>query len=360
MTSTASIQVSQAALVRPTLRIMDPLREPGWDQLVASHPNATFFHSASWARTLNAAYGFNCCYIAANRGDELCALLPLMEARSWLRGPRGVSLPFTDECPVLVSPEVSADDLLAEATRQGSARGWKYLELRGGLESFDNVPESNSYFGHRLEIAGEAQQVLANCDSAVRRSIRKAEREGVTVNFGTDLPSVQAYYKLHCRTRARLGAPPQPLGFFEAVCEHVLQKGQGFIAMARHQGRPIAGAVIFQFARQAIYKFSASDDRFQHLRGANLVIWATLERLRSVCMRELNFGRTSLSNEGLRRFKRGWGSREYMIRYARYLFSPAGFVTGKDRAAGAYVRFLAYLPVTASRWVGRALYPHMT
>jgi hypothetical protein len=339
---------------------MDPLREPDWDRLVASHPQATFFHTASWARTLHAAYGFDCRYIAATDGNQLRALLPLMEARSWLRGPRGVSLPFTDECRVFVSPEVGANDLLAEATRQGIARGWRYLELRGGLDSFDNVPESNSYLGHSVEITGESGQLLANCDSAVRRSIRKAEREGVTVEFGTDFAFLHAYYKLHCRTRARLGAPPQPLRFFEAICEHVLQKAQGFIALAKHQGRPIAGAVIFQFARQAIYKFSASDNRFQHLRGANMVIWAVLGQLLRAGMCELNFGRTSLSNKGLRRFKLGWGSREYMIRYARYSFSPAGFISGKDAADGACTRFLALLPVTASRWLGQVLYPHMT
>src|SRR5688500_7602448 len=100
MTSIAPIQDSQASTVHPLLRIVDPLCEPNWDNLVESHPHSTFFHSAAWARVLSESYGFNCRYVVSAQGAKLHALLPLIEARSWLRGARGISLPFTDECPV--------------------------------------------------------------------------------------------------------------------------------------------------------------------------------------------------------------------------------------------------------------------
>jgi lipid II:glycine glycyltransferase (peptidoglycan interpeptide bridge formation enzyme) len=282
-----------------------------------------------------------------------------MEARSWLRGTRGVALPFTDECPALHSANVRAEELLDEAVRQGAARRWKYLEIRGGLDSFQDVPGFDAFYGHILDLNDEPRTLLANCESAVGRAVRKAEREGVSVAFGTDLDSMRAYYKLHCRTRAKLGAPPQPFRFFEAICHHVLQAGHGFVALASHQGRAIAGAVFFQFARKAIYKFSASDERFQHFRGPNLVIWSALEKLGAAGMLELNFGRTDVSNEGLRRFKRGWGSRVYLIRYARYSFSPAGFMSRKV-GVERHTRFLTMVPVALSRWIGRAVYPHLT
>src|SRR2546423_1915893 len=104
--------IAARAASRTDLRIVDPTTETNWDALLATHPHATFFHSAAWARTLAAAYGFPCRYIAAINNGELCGLLPIIEARSWLRGARGVSLPFTDECSPLGSPEVSADLLL--------------------------------------------------------------------------------------------------------------------------------------------------------------------------------------------------------------------------------------------------------
>ena len=364
MSAAATLPIASEATTRAAgrtdLRIMDPTADAGWDALLATHPRATFFHGAAWAKTLAEAYGFRCRYVAATRGNELRGLLPVIEARSWLRGMRGVSLPFTDECAPLASPDVPAGSLLDVATREGGARGWKYLELRGGHELFDGVPEAVSFYGHTLRLDAPADDVFAKFESSVQRAIRKAERAGVTVRFGTDLESVRAYYRLHCRTRTKHGAPPQPFRFFRALCEHVLQKGQGFVALAMHGQRPIAGAVFFQSARQAIYKFSASDERWQELRGPNLVIWQSIRRLIDAGVTELDFGKTSLSNEGLREFKLRWGAEERQIRYARYCFARQGFVKISDLATGAQARLFALMPVVLSRWIGRAVYPHLS
>ncbi len=358
MTIASPIPAHQERAARYSLSIVNPLREPRWDAQVAAHSNATFFHTAAWARTLAVAYGFEPRYIAALAGHDLLAALPVIEARSWLRGTRGVSLPFTDECPPLLTAEVKAESLLEEALHQGTLRGWKYLELRGGLDSF-GVPESNSCYGHVVPLRN-LPDPLEHCENSVRRAIRKAERAGVTVEFGTGLESVRAYYKLHCRTRTRHGAPPQPFRFFEAVCHHVLEPGHGFVALARHQGRAIAGAIFFYFAGKAIYKFAASDERHQEFRGSNLVVSSAIRHLIHSGITELNFGRTSLSNAGLRRFKQSWGAKEYTTGYARYCYGRRSFVKTPDLAAGIQARVLAQLPVFLSRWIGRFAYPHMS
>jgi CelD/BcsL family acetyltransferase involved in cellulose biosynthesis len=342
------------------LRIVNPINDPAWDALLWTHPRATFFHSSAWARTLVDAYGFEPRYVVATSGGELRGLLPLMEARSWLRGPRGVSLPFTDECAPLLTPGVTAESLLDIATHEGLARGWKYLELRGGHELFHDLPESVSFHHHVLSLPPKVEDAFENFEPSVQRNIRKAERAGVTVEFGTDAATVRAYYELHCRTRTKHGAPPQPFRFFEALGTHILEPGHGFIALAKHGGRPIAGAVFFRFARTAIYKFSASDERFQDLRGPNLVIWQGLRRLIATGVMELDFGKTSQVNEGLRRFKRQWGAEERVIRYARYDFARRRFVKTSDLAAGLQARIFALMPLAVSRLIGRAVYPHLS
>jgi CelD/BcsL family acetyltransferase involved in cellulose biosynthesis len=355
------------AVASMDLRIVDPTNDPTWDTLLWTHPHSTFFHSAAWAKTLADAYGFQSRYVVATSGDELRGLLPMMEARSWLCGTRGVSLPFTDECAPLVTPGVTAESLLGVATHEGQARGWKFLELRGGHELLNGVPESTSFHGHVLRFYGHVlglnakpEDAFEKFDASVQRNIRKAEREGVAVEFGTDLESVRAYYALHCRTRTKHGAPPQPFRFFESLCANILEKGHGFVALAKHQGRAIAGAVFFRFARTAIYKFSASDDRFQELRGPNMVIWQSIRRLIDAGVMEFDFGKTSRANEGLRRFKSQWGAEERVIRYIRYDFSSRRFIQIPDLAAGAQAPIVALMPVFLSRWIGRAVYPHLT
>jgi len=353
MTAVSPIPLSPKIAARAASRT-----EANWDALLATHPHATFFHSAAWARTLAGAYGFPCRYFAAINNGELCGLLPIIEARSWLRGTRGVSLPFTDECSPLVSSEVSMDSLLEVAMQDGATRGWKYLELRGGQKLFESVPESTSYYGHRLSLSSP-DDVLEKCESSVRRAIRRAERHGVTVRFGTDVESVRAYYRLHCRTRTKHGAPPQPFKFFQSLHDHALQTGHGFIALAMHDEQPVAGTVFLQFARKAIYKFSASDERRKDLCGPTAVIWQAVHKLIEAGVTELNFGNTSLSNDGLRRFKQNWGAEEYFVHHTRYCFERRSFVKTGDLAAGAQARIFALLPIFLSRWIGRAVYPHM-
>lgn len=342
------------------LRIVDPTADDTWEALLWTHPRATFFHSQPWARALTQAYGFTCRYIVATSRGELRGLLPIMEASSWLRPARGVSLPFTDECAPLVSSGVTAESLLNVAQHEGSARRWRYLEIRGSHEASAPHPEAVAFHGHVLNLDGKADQIFERFDSSVQRNIRKAEREGVTVEFASDHGAVRDYYQLHCRTRTRLGAPPQPFNFFEALCENILAKGHGFIALAKHQGRIIAGAVFLRYARTAIYKFSASDERCLELRGPNAVLWQSIRRLIDAGVMQLDFGKTSCANEGLRRFKRQWGAQERAIRYFRYDFAKRRFVKITDMAAGIQARLFALMPVAVSRTLGRALYPHLT
>lgn len=342
------------------LEIVDPLSYPKWDALVATHPAANIFYTAGWARTLTEAYSFRPRYIVAINGGTLRGLLPLIETRSWLRGARGTSLPFTDECPPLVSSGVTSQALLDAAMQEGTASQWKHLELRGGQEVLKTLPQSALYYAHVLPLASSAECVFKNFQNSVQRAIRKAERSGITVEFSTHESALKEYYALHCRTRTKRGAPPQPYPFFLSLLNNVLSKDRGFIALAKFQGRPIAGAVFLQFAGKAIYKFAASDERHQGFRGANLVIWRSIQRLVFNEVTELNFGRTSLSNDGLRRFKLGWGSNEYFLCYARYCFERRAFVKIGDLAAGFRARAFSMLPVFLSRWIGRAVYAHLT
>jgi hypothetical protein len=338
------------------IQVLDPTVFGHWDQLLTTHPEATIFHSRGWASTLVSTYNFECRYVVATASGCLLGLLPIMEARSWLRGVRGVSLPFTDNCSALTSETVSREALINVAVRQAHVSDWKHLELCGDHP----IEDSATYYRHQIDLKQGADGAFGNFESSVRRAIRKAERTDVAVEFSTSLDAVEVFYQLHCRTRTRHGAPPQPFRFFESLWRHVVDKQHGFVALAHHEGRPIAGAVFFTFGRKALYKFGASDTRFNSSRGTNLVIWRSIQKLAGAGIAELDFGRTSHQNFGLRRFKLGWGARESLIRHARYCVDSRRFVSARDIATGIHTRICSALPVFASRWVGALAYPHMT
>ena len=493
-----------------TVRQVDPTVEPGWDALVLSFPGHTFFHSAAWARVMKEAYGFapvylvcrtgvppvafpnnldrrDACPTSAERrsptrrlgimepaGSEtgapgIAALLPMMECRSWLRGTRGVSLPFTDECCALKSPWVDASILVETALEHGRTRGWRFAEFRGDMvgragvppasksESGkqkteiteckpgfaptperraparpastpnpqfpfdaaggwrDACPTSATHWGHSLDLSEGAEAAFARFDPAVRRAIRKAEKSGLQVEVSRDPAALREFYRLHCLTRGRHGVPPQPFSFFAAIQKHVIDAGHGFVVVGRVAPRApscashpadsprnpnpnpnlrppaIAASVYFHFGNHAIYKFGASDLRYQDLRANNLVMWTAIQHLgnwgrRQLCRGEgsqlagrdagapnegedrgisrLDLGRTDVSNEGLRAFKLGWGTTETRLPYFRYDFGSKTYVVeaGTSRFAGGLgwglSRACRGMPGPVARLAGAVLYPH--
>ncbi len=335
------------------VRFVDPLEDPAWDGKISRIGHATSFHSAAWCRVLKETYGFRPLYAVAERDRVLCGMLPLMEVDNFPKGRRGVSLPFTDECGALGDEAHVLEQLNVAMMAEGKRRQWNYVEFRG--TSVMRANASISFYCHRLELQS-ADRMFPQFESSVQRAIRKAERSGVTVEISDTLEAVRAFYGLHERTRQKHGVPPQSFGFFASIQRHILQTGQGFVVLAREAERVIAGAIFFRFAGRAIYKFGASDDRFQGLRANNLVFWRAICALAESAVVELDFGRTSLDNDGLRRFKLGWGSRESRLDYFKYDFRRARFAKECDRASGWHTRVFNVLPRPVCRWAGAMLY----
>ena len=341
------------------VRRVDPTSDPQWDTDLAACPGATFFHCASWARVLQSAYGYTPVYFAVRHPTGLEALLPMMEVDSWLTGRRGVSLPFTDECTPLCADAGAFRRLYQEILSYAKIRRWRYVECRGGLPLFGDASPSISYLGHRLDLrAGEAE-LFSRCEGSTRRAVRKAEQSGLSIEFSRGIEAVRAFHGLLCKTRRRHGVPPQPFDFFARIHSFVLAQNQGWVVLARLGQVPVAGAVYFGHGNTATYKFGASDETYQHLRANNLVMWEAIKHHARHGFEILEFGRTSLTNPGLQKFKHSWGTTEYRINYVRHDLRTGAFVTVGDAASGLHTRIMGMLPEPILRLAGSVLYKHM-
>lgn len=338
--------------------LLDPLSNSEWDKLIARHPEACFFHSSAWAKVLVESYGHHPVYLRLiTRSGE--ALMPLMEIRSRLTGRRGVCLPFSDFCHPLLFGGVTEAQVLSCAANVARQRDWRYFQIRGAITDGGATPVHESYWSHELTLHRDLEQTLGHLAGATRRAIRKADGEGLDSTISYDWKAVSDFYRLHIVTRRRHGVPPQPLTFFRKIFENVIAPGHGFVVLHGTPTRCVAGAVFFQFGRSAIYKFAASDLSWQHLRGNNATIWAAIQHLTQGGCDSLHLGRTSLNNEGLRRFKLGWGAAETLIPYPTWDCRTGNWRVGRERGAGSYQPFFSKLPLTLGRLAGSVLYPHL-
>jgi hypothetical protein len=335
-------------------RAADPLQGSDYERSVKGHAERTIFHSAAWLRVLRDTYGFEPLAFISASGS----VLPMMEVNSVVTGRRGVSLPFTDDCAPLLRATADFAKLWDAALEHGRAKRWKYVELRGGAELLPQATPSLSYYRHVLDLDASEKALSERLEPAVRRAVRKAQNAGVQVERSTDVQGVRSYYDLHCKTRKRQGLPPQPWEFFLNIERHILSQGLGSIVLAKIGQTAVAGAVFFHAEKKALFKFGASDMMWQSVRANNLVMWEGIQWHAQNGFEQLDLGRTSLENEGLRRFKRGWGTREERIHYVKYALGQEAFVKDKERTNGLHNRVFRSLPLPLLRAAGAALYRH--
>jgi len=305
-------------LNRMHLQIINPLEYPGWDDLLLTNDQSTFFYTSAWARVLHESYKYKPIYFTSIDNGKLSALIPVMEVKSFITGKRGVSLPFTDYCQ---TPSVS-------------------------------------YFGHTVDLTSDEKKMLGKFRSSTKRNIKKAIKEGVKVEICHSLESVREFYRLNCITRKNHGLPPQPYIFFKKVHEHIISKKKGLVVLASNLRKTIAGAVFFHFGEKAIFKYGASDSNCHHLRPNNVVMWEAVKYFSGNGFTSISFGRTEPENEGLLQFKRGWGVKEESINYYKYDLMKDSFVAEKPQIKSSYGYF-RIMPSPILRFTGNILYRHV-
>jgi len=341
------------------LKILNPLEHKGWDDLLLSNEESSFFHTTAWAKTICESYDYNpICFTQLN-DKRLLTLIPVMEINSILTGKRGVALPFTDYCEPIIDGSIPFQDVFNHMIRYGKKKAWKYIEIRGGEKLLDDPEPSRQYFGHILDLSQDEEQIFSGFRNSTKRNIKKAQKERVKVDFFNTPKSIREYYRLHCITRKRQGVPPQPFKFFKKIYDHIISRNLGFVALGSYLDKNIAGAVLFHYGNKVFFKYGASDTKKHHVRTNNLVMWEVIKWSCRNGYKSFCFGRTDQENHGLRQFKSGWGTKENIIKYYKYDLRKDTFVKDTQTIKPIYNKILRKMPIPILKTTGTLLYKHI-
>ncbi len=342
--------------------------DPRWLRLALEHPAAAAYHHPAWARALAGAYGFRPFVLGVEEGDELVAGMPVMEVRGVLRGHRLISLPFSDHVPPLADPALlpALTAALEEARRalgcgraeihaaidptMGRASGDRVSGIWRGAPMYLHTTDLGSTDPHVLDGEGSLDGLFERLHrTRVRQPIERASEAGVEVRRGTEWEDVAAFYELHTATRRRLGTPVQPLRFFRMLWGEMLRPGLGFVALARHGGRDVAGGLFLRSRDVMSYKFGASSDQGRDIFANHLLLWQTMVWSWGAGCRIFDWGKTDMVHQSLRSFKLGWASRE--------VETSATVLAGREPSIhpSATHEFVGRLIKRSPLWVCRAL-----
>lgn len=292
--------------------LLDPRTDARWHDFVGRAERATMFHHPAWLELLASRYRYEfAASCVLDDGGRVVAGLPWARVESRLTGRRLVALPFSDACQPLLdgAPEKELAHALDEHRRETGLG----LEVRWRMDALPGEVV-HRYWRHTLPLDSDVDAVERRAQTGIRRGVAKARREGLSFERRTDPGALDAFYHLHLRTRRHQGAPTQPKRFIDGLAG-LFDRGHGFVALVSDGDRPVAAAVFLQLRSHLIYKYGASDRSALPRRPNNLLFAEVIRWACEAGLRELDFGRTDLEQEGLKQFKRGWGADELPLHH---------------------------------------------
>jgi CelD/BcsL family acetyltransferase involved in cellulose biosynthesis len=343
-------------LSEETIRVLDPLTDSRWNDLLVRHPRASVFHSRGWLEALKRTYGYEPIVLTTTGSGPLDNGLALCRIRTFLSR-RLVSLPFSDHCEPLVDAPEDLSEMIEFLRGEVEKRRCRSFELRPRSFVPGGLAEGDGYFLHTLDLARSTQEIFAGFHhSSTQRAIRRAEREGLSYEAGTSEPLLTQFYDLLRQTRRRHGLPPQPTAWF-----HNLLAGFGdalTMHLASKDGRPVAGILTLSFKKTMVYKYGGSDAAHHQLGGMPFLFWRAIQDAKAQGIEELDLGRSDLDQPGLLAFKDHLGATRSTLTY--YNFPERRKAKAHDGPLSrAARRVLAHLPDAALDLTGRLLYKHL-
>ena len=321
-----------------------------WNRFAAGQKGYTHYHRLEWRSVIEDIFGHECLYLSAREGGEVTGVLPLVRVRSVVFGHYLVSMPFLNYGGPL-GTDAAIRALVAEASELARRDKVKLLELRSRVPLDVPLPPSHRKITVVLDLPDDERILFQGFDAKLRSQIRRPQKEGVTVEFGS--AQVLPFYSVFARHMRDLGTPVLPLRLFRELAERFPE--DCWFACAYLSGKPVAASCGFQFGNE--FEMTWASSLRSHSREAPnmLLYWACMQRAIARGLERFNFGRCTPGG-GTHRFKMQWGGREEPLWwYGLALRKDATTPSSQDSAFRFGPRVWRRLPESIATAVGPSI-----
>src|SRR5207249_9174082 len=110
----------------------------------------------------------------------------------------------------------------------------------------------------------------------------KSERAGLTVRVAESVQELRFFFEMHLKVRKyKYGLLAQPYSFFQNIWRQFVDANHGFLLLAIHEDKIVAGDFFLDWKDTLYYKFNASLHDDLYSRPNDLLIWEGIKRDRS-------------------------------------------------------------------------------
>lgn len=212
-------------------------------------------------------------------------------------------------------------DFLEDASKRLGKEGIAWISTSAAA-LFDAYPDDSQripFGSHIIDLSLSEEELLMNMHSKHRNSVRRAERNGVTVvSGGKEL--IQDYLKADAETWERSDRNSYGSDFFEKIVNNL--KNDAVIYVAYKDGEPQAGACYFLNHKMCYYMYGASINSPEP-GATNLLQWIAIKDMKAAGVEKFSFVGCRINEDedskyhGIQRFKERFGgelSQGYMFK----------------------------------------------
>ena len=159
--------------------------------------------------------------------------------------------------------------------------------------------EETGHFTHLLNTGTDYNLLWSAYNKRVRGAVRKAEKTGVKVYDTTEQVDLNQFYQIYLQTQQRLDGTPKPFALISQLFESDLAK----LAIAKHEGKVIAGLLYLFFNQTVTLWAGASDPQFWEFRPNNAIFHHIIRWACTSGYSWVDFGASPPDNIGLIKHK---------------------------------------------------------
>lgn len=168
-----------------------------------------------------------------------------------------------------------------------------------------------------LDLNLSEEEILAGMRTRLRRALRKADKNGITVDKSTEVCDIDKFYEIQLETAKRHDFVYFSKDFLKKQFAALAPNGEAVLYTAKHEGKILAQNFMIFYGNEASYHYGVSSELGTKLSGAPVLHMEAMRDARKRGIKRYNFwgivpeNATSHRFYGVSVFKRGFGVKEY-------------------------------------------------
>ncbi|MBW2004570.1 MAG: peptidoglycan bridge formation glycyltransferase FemA/FemB family protein [Deltaproteobacteria bacterium] len=337
------------------IEILSEKYEAQYEDFLLKDSLTLFYVSNNYRRLLKEFLNEEDCYfIALNKWDEVIGVLPAFLKRNEKSGNVLNSLPLYGSNGSII--EYEKNETVKKELLQAFfnyARNHHCISATLITSPFDTNKtfyDTNYCATFNDERVGQltalpskysdlANDLMRLFHQKTRNMIRKAQKSGLAI---TDEPAsnyMQFLSEIHVENINTIGGISKPWPFFELIPQIFEYEEDYKIFVALNDGMPIAALLLFYFNKTVEYFTPVIVQEYRALQPLSLLIFNAMQEAVARGYEWWNWGGTWLTQDGVYRFKKRWGTTDMPYFYYTRVFDNQILHCSKEELTWQYPYF---------------------